>query len=589
MSDGKHYAQAMIVTQLNELINTNMVKRYSVVRVTRYNVSIIQGRKLLILMEMKPLSGPEEGLTKIGSPDTLAPGTAVGGGQSTTSSSMPAAAPLPTNSASYSHSPSSRADQFSTSGKSADSDKKVTFKIRMLSPYQNKWTIRARAINKSDVRTWSNQKGEGKLFSVTFMDESGEIRATAFNDSVTQFYDLIQDGKVYYVSNAVVKVVTNRQYSAVNNEYELSFNQATTIIPCTDSAGDVPDVEYDFTPLSQLGAKNKDDSVDVLAVVHECADLSEIVSQRTQRKLLKRELTLVGRDEFAVKMTLWGTQAENFRLTSDGQYGLHPVLAVRKAKVGDFGGRQLSVAQTSTMAVNPEIQEAHVLRGWYDSTGSQMSSWKTFSTSNAAGLDAGSTSNREERFLSLAELAGGAIGTGTKPDFFSVRGIVDRVNDNIAYAACPSENCNRKVIEGSEGWHCENCNRSFPQPEYRYILSLLVLDFSGTQWMTAFNDAALSLVGNRSANELVEMQKGNPEEAKQALETCLHKEFILQVRAKMDTFQDVTKLRVTIMRAEPVDFVSDSRKLIDSLERYMASTAIGKSGNGYQESTAWPM
>ena len=44
--------------------------------------------------------------------------------------------------------------------------------IKSLNPYQNKWTIKARAISKSAIKTWNNARGEGKLFSVTFVDES---------------------------------------------------------------------------------------------------------------------------------------------------------------------------------------------------------------------------------------------------------------------------------------------------------------------------------------------------------------------------------------------------------------------------------
>ena len=35
-----------------------------------------------------------------------------------------------------------------------------------------------RVTKKSDIRTWSNARGEGKLFSLELMDESGEIRCT---------------------------------------------------------------------------------------------------------------------------------------------------------------------------------------------------------------------------------------------------------------------------------------------------------------------------------------------------------------------------------------------------------------------------
>lgn len=42
------------------------------------------------------------------------------------------------------------------------------------------------------MRTWSNSKGEGKLFSMDLVDESGEIRATAFRDVAEKYYDIIE-------------------------------------------------------------------------------------------------------------------------------------------------------------------------------------------------------------------------------------------------------------------------------------------------------------------------------------------------------------------------------------------------------------
>lgn len=47
-------------------------------------------------------------------------------------------------------------------------------------------------MTKSNIRTWSNARGEGKLFSMDLCDESGEIRATAFKNECDKFYDMIQ-------------------------------------------------------------------------------------------------------------------------------------------------------------------------------------------------------------------------------------------------------------------------------------------------------------------------------------------------------------------------------------------------------------
>lgn len=72
----------------------------------------------------------------------------------------------------------------------------LTLPISSLSPYQNKWVIKARVTSKSAIRTWANPKGEGKLFSMDLMDESGEIRATAFKAECDKFYEMIQVRKI---------------------------------------------------------------------------------------------------------------------------------------------------------------------------------------------------------------------------------------------------------------------------------------------------------------------------------------------------------------------------------------------------------
>jgi len=52
--------------------------------------------------------------------------------------------------------------------------------------------IKARVTSKTPVRTWANARGEGKLFSMDLIDESGEIRATAFKEQCDKYYDMIE-------------------------------------------------------------------------------------------------------------------------------------------------------------------------------------------------------------------------------------------------------------------------------------------------------------------------------------------------------------------------------------------------------------
>lgn len=52
--------------------------------------------------------------------------------------------------------------------------------------------IKARVANKSGIRSWSNSRGEGKLFSMDLVDTSGEIRAKVFRDLVDKYYPMME-------------------------------------------------------------------------------------------------------------------------------------------------------------------------------------------------------------------------------------------------------------------------------------------------------------------------------------------------------------------------------------------------------------
>ena len=103
------------------------------------------------------------------------------------------------------------------------------YPIEALSPYSNKWTIKARCTQKSNIKTWHNRNGEGKLFSVTLLDDSGEIRATAFKEQCDLLYNVFEEGSVYYISSPCRVQIAKREFSNVNNDYELTFERDTVV------------------------------------------------------------------------------------------------------------------------------------------------------------------------------------------------------------------------------------------------------------------------------------------------------------------------------------------------------------------------
>ena len=90
------------------------------------------------------------------------------------------------------------------------------------------------------------------------IDESGEIRATAFKAECDKFYEMIEIGKVYYITQGTLKAA-NKQYSNLNNDYELTFKDSTEVVPCTDEeeTSKIPTVQFDFCKINQLDASLK--------------------------------------------------------------------------------------------------------------------------------------------------------------------------------------------------------------------------------------------------------------------------------------------------------------------------------------------
>jgi len=116
-----------------------------------------------------------------------------------------------------------------SSGPTSNGSHGNIYPIEALSPYAHKWTIKARCTFKSDIKTWHNKNGEGKLFSANFLDETGEIRATGFNAECDALYELLSEGNVYYVSSPCRVQLAKKQFSNVNNDYELTFERDTQV------------------------------------------------------------------------------------------------------------------------------------------------------------------------------------------------------------------------------------------------------------------------------------------------------------------------------------------------------------------------
>ena len=176
------------------------------------------------------------------------------------------------------------------------------------------------------------------------------------------------------------------------------------------------------------------------------------------------------------------------------------------------------------MQVNPDIPEAHQVRGWFDSGDHEacqdLSNQNGSQGAGGAG-GAGGMQGSMNNWKTFDQVKDEKLGLGDKADYFSTKGIVLYAKkDNSMYMACPGENCNKKVVDQNDGtYRCEKCSKSYPDFKWRMILSVCyspnsylsdrdmatidfclffqvnVADFTDYQWATCFQETAETILG----------------------------------------------------------------------------------------------
>lgn len=451
--------------------------------------------------------------------------------------------------------------------KPAGTHRKVS-PIETISPYQNNWTIKARVSYKGDLRTWSNSKGEGKVFGFNLLDESDEIKASAFNETAERAHKLLEEGKVYYISKARV-AAARKKFNTLSHPYELTFDKDTEITECFDES-DVPKLNFNFVKLDQVQNLEANAIIDVLGALKTVFPPFQITAKSTGKVFDRRNILVVDETGFGIELGLWNNTATDFNIEEG------TVVAVKGCKVSDYDGRTLSLTQAGSIIPNPGTPESFKLKGWYDNIGIHEL-FKSLKIDNA-----GSGGDKISQRISINQALEEHSGSTEKPDYFSIKANVTFCKpENFAYPACPNlvqnadatrpaQVCNKKLVfQDNDGtWRCERCAKTYEEPTWRYVLSCSVTDSTGHMWVTLFNDQAEKLLGI-DATELVKKKEQKSEVANQIMNNTLFKEFSLRVKAKQETYNDELKTRYLAAGINELDYASESQFLIKKLDQLL--------------------
>ncbi|KAM7517662.1 hypothetical protein LguiB_016624 [Lonicera macranthoides] len=578
LSDAVSTQHAMLATQLNDRVKSGTVRKGSVIQLIDYICSTVQNRKIIVVLNMETIIPDCE---IIGNPkmvtesDSLAPKPVLNG---TSRPAMPSTNTILGTQNASSNTQSFRPivqpayqppPNYKNHGAIMKNEAPARIiPIAALNPYQGRWAIKARVTAKGDLRRYNNARGDGKVFSFDLLDsDGGEIRVTCFNAVVDRFYETIEVSKVYVISKGSLKPA-QKNFNHLKNEWEIFLENTSTVDLCPEEDASIPRQQFSFKPISEIENAENNSIFDIIGVVIS-VNPSVPILRKNGMETQRRILNLKDQSLKSVELTLWGEfcNREGQKLQEMIDSGHFPVLAVKAGKVNDFSGKSIGTISSTQLFIDPDSQEAYALRNWFDRVGKDTSS-------QSISRDAIPGGSRNEIRKTVSQIKDEGLGRSDKPDWVTVKGTITFIKtDTFCYTACPlmtgDRQCNKKVSQsGNSRWQCDRCNREFEECDYRYLLQVQVQDHTGLTWMTAFQESGEEILGC-AAKELyrVKYEEQNDSRFGEIIKGCLFSQYMFRLKIKEEMYGDEQRVKVTVVKAEKVNYSSESRYLLDLITK----------------------
>jgi replication factor A1 len=611
LSDGVYYVQGMLATQLNGMVESGDLKEDGVIQLDEILRNLVAGRTLVIILRMAILHNPgqrigapldlEKEIEKnpaLANPVAMVPPQALYNSTNNSDVNTTTNQPPKSNNnpyaagASNSHSqganpygvPSSSSPSRNPYGAATSSYQHVqapivrsevvsgssTTPIANLNIYNSRWTIKARITSKSDIRTWSNAKGEGSLFSIELLDNSGhDIRGTFFKEGVDKFYNILQVGKVYKVSGGRLKVA-NAQYNTCKSSFEINFDQNTEIHQ-DDDDGAISGVQYEFHKIANLEQVEPNSNVDLLAICKSVGDVAHIVSKKSGQEMAKCDLTLVDDSGAEITLTVWRDKAT----TAPQDYANQPVLAFRRARLSDYGGRSLSMG--GGVEINPASPEAQALLQWWQGAGRNTAT-TTLSKVGSYGKMATFAERKGIAAIKDENLGHQNIDKG---DYITFKGNVAFIKKDREggawYPACanagePCKNRYKVTQTTDQQWQCDKCHLTYPNCVRRWIFSGKVEDGTGSTWVSFFNEQAEELFAGATADQAYAKTHQDGAFDQDAYDSyfcdALFSDYVFKCRVKNELVNDEQRVKTSVVQMWPINYVQESKDLLQAISAF---------------------
>jgi len=291
-------------------------------------------------------------------------------------------------------------------------------------------------------------------------------------------------------------------------------------------------------------------------------------------------------------MTIWGARAS--MEISPGS-----IMAVRKAKVGEFRGRSLDIGESGSLEINPDDARAFALQRWFQEHGNEPVGLAL--TQGMGGQKRTLEECRQEDMSLALAMGQGGFGTqglgggdaaGKERHRHRVLATITSIPHDKApfYLACTAEvtgangqprSCNRRVQQG----FC-SANHECPQPLPRYVLRVQIADATGYSYASVFGEDGTPIMGMQAPDlyRLWErMNEGDTEAGhayEQAFVEACNRPWDMMLSSRKEEWEGKQRVKMCLNQSAPINYASEGRAMLSEIKLSLGSQAGAFGGRG---------
>jgi len=356
-------------------------------------------------------------------------------------------------------------------------------------------------------------------------------------------------------------------------------------------------MQFDFKRLAELDELPLQTDVDVKVVIYAVQDTFVFTAKSSGREMTKREIGLWddsgATNSCCIDLTLWGEKAHQ-------TFEVGTVLFIKGARVGEWQSAR-SLTGWNAIEVNPDDATAFQLKAKYEEM--QRTSPILAKPRGGGGSAGGARKTLQE--IKMEDLSLGmppppgqqAEPGGARWMFkHAATGIITSLpSDRLpCYPSCPylveaqyrqgatqgqvgaaaaSRPCQKKVTQEGEGrWVCASGHCS-PQPHYRYICRMVVMDHTDSLEINVFDEQAKRLFGCEAGEYVQAFEGERPEHLEEINRRALWRRVSLSLSSRKEVWQETERVKTQAEQAADVDFRAEARLLLADLQASLRAGA----------------